>query len=332
MNLNLSGSKNMGTQSCTGTITKRARHVHHKDCGCKYLTKTFFHDHKGVPKRPWDKKTSPWPFKYICNQTSDPLWPLRKTQPPKHRTINPTKGALKNPLEKAMKAVGFAETDLAAECPLPEAQAAKHRTKRPIKGALKINSATPKKVVAFTQIDPALCLETGKPVPPTEDNQQARRRFRVANDALHATKLLADPIPEDKPLRGPDPTEQEVIRFRNHDLEVERNLDVAKRNTFREDWEAIERGALDFIVFMHSRKSAAILRIREMVRFSVRENCLVGSYTGDEMVFAKRAAQPTFINPGRYKHPETAMSFPQDSPADNGAGVADESDISSVYD
>lgn len=310
MNLNLSGSRNMGTQSCTGTITKRAPHVHHKDCGCKYLTKTFFHDHKGIPKRPWDNKTSPWPFKYICNQTSDALWPLRKTQPPKHRTINPTKGALKNPLEKA----------------------AKHRTMRPIKGALKINSATPKKVVAFTRMDAALCMETGKPVPPTENNQQARRRFSIANDALHATKLLADPRPEEKPLRGPDPTKREAIRFRNHDLEVERNLDVAKRNTFRENWEAIERGALDFIVFMHSTKSAAILRIREMVRFSVRENCLVGSYTGDEMAFAEPAVQPTFIHPGRYKNPETAMSFPQDSPADNGVGVADESDISSVYD
>ncbi|KAH6991294.1 hypothetical protein BKA56DRAFT_667777 [Ilyonectria sp. MPI-CAGE-AT-0026] len=328
MNLNLSGSGNMGMQSFTGTIMRHAPHVHHKDCGCKYLTKTFFHDHKGVPKRPWDQKTSLWPFKYICNQTSDPLWPVRETQCPKHRTIKPTKGALKKPLEKATKAVGFAETDVVIEVPLPEALPAKHRTMRPIKGALKVNSATPKKVVAFT--DATRCMETGKPVPPTENNQQARRRFSIANNALRATKLLADPIPEDEPLRSRDPTKREAIRFRNHDLEVERNLDVANRNRFRENWEAIERGALDFIVFIHSQKSAAIQRIRELVRLSVRENCLVGSYTGDEMAFAKPAVEPTFIHPGRYKNPETAMSFPQDSQADNGDGLSDESDISSV--
>ncbi|KAH8734350.1 hypothetical protein BGZ61DRAFT_584371 [Ilyonectria robusta] len=330
MALNISGSGSMGVQSLTGTMIKHAPHIHHKDCGCKYLTKTFFHDHKGVPKRPWDTKTSLWPFKYIGNQTSDPLWPVRETQPPKHRTTNPTKGALKKPLEKVTKAVGFADTDVVIEAPLPAVLPAKHRTLRPIKGALKVNSATPKKVVAFT--DAAYCMETGQPVPPTENNHQAQRRFRFANKALRATKVLADPIQEDEPLRSREPTKREAIRFRNHDLEVEWNLDVAKRTRFRENWEAIERGALDFIVFIHSQESAAMKRIQELVRLSVRENCLVGSYTGDEMAFAKRAVEPAFIHPGRYKNPKTAMSFPQDSPAENGTGMGDESDISSVYD
>ncbi|KAF7551913.1 hypothetical protein G7Z17_g4665 [Cylindrodendrum hubeiense] len=251
-------------------LEHRGLHIHHRDCGCTYFTPSFFHDHIGMPKRHRDKHAlGYWPFKYVANYIPDPEWPVREAQPPKHRTTNP------------------------------------------VKGALKTERAGPKKAVSFVQEDAARCVETGKPVPPAEDNKQAQRRWRDANNALYAARQMARWIPEDRPLRGPHPTEQESINFRAHDVEVDRNLELAKKNGEAETVNAIERGILDFAMCVHPKRARGMIRLRNILSDSVKEDGMVGSYTGEEKVFAVRAWQPTIIPLERYADPETAMSYYQ---------------------
>ncbi|KAH7122160.1 hypothetical protein B0J13DRAFT_648371 [Dactylonectria estremocensis] len=187
-----------------------------------------------------------------------------------------------------------------------------HRTARPVKSALRTKKG-PRKTANFGV---ALCAETNKPVPPPTDPGDARRRWYHANACLREARdmLLTMPDEEEQSSVLSPPTEPEQFTFLNQDMQVQDNIRIANHNSHEQTVDAVCRGILDLLMFVHTRKDKAMRRIRRIVNREVTEHGTVGSYTGDEMIYAERAWAHTIIPLWAYADPSTALSYSWTTP------------------
>ncbi|KAH7156732.1 hypothetical protein EDB81DRAFT_854789 [Dactylonectria macrodidyma] len=206
------------------------------------------------------------------------------------------------------KYVGNYEPD--ADWPAREPSIPSHRTMAPAKSAF-LTWTGVKKTVRFVEGDLARCAETGKPVPPPQDPRRARRRWFHANACLALANSVAFPLEEQAEQLPwqPPPTDWDLFMFTFQDMEVEKNLRDAGLTGHQQTIDAIVRGILDLLMFVNTNKAPGTKKLIDLVNRKVTYEGMVGSYTGDELIFAERAWSHTVIPLSRYANPSTAMSY-----------------------
>ncbi|KPM43038.1 hypothetical protein AK830_g3502 [Neonectria ditissima] len=197
----------------------------------------------------------------------------------------------------------------------------KHREPAPARGILKgSQTMRHKKRVCFADDRLALCVASGKPMPPRGPNWElANFRFRKAKCIL-GRRLQAEDAEASgqEPQDGPVPCRESAAResqeddgmFEDYDEVIEQNHEVAAANRLRYCEEAVARGSLDLSMFVHRGGSSKMeRRLGRRLEMAVVNRWAVGSYDADERAFAVHGDQRAMVLPEWYANPSTSLSY-----------------------